>query len=659
MSLADLPGTVDRTLLAAGTATYDCHDFETLDKIPEALQAVVETLRELGFATVAGPPGYHVDPAVKRLRTAVREAAAASPVVVVYYTGHGAHPERDTYYLVTKKSRPADLSGTAVPAADLLRLLTRRVNGEVAADQPMVLVILDCCYSGSAGMEMLGDALRGIGNPDTWVIASAGALEYAQQGLFAEAFCDALRRPETGSSQPFVSLDWIVQAVNDAHAGQAQQQARLFPPATGSTGIPPFFPNPCHQPGLAGLTVADQQQWLSRVRGGPEESTTGFYLTGKTGRLRAAEHLAAWMTDPGPRGLAVVTGSPGTGKSALLALPVLLSDRFRRADLLRAADPGSLIQRTAGLLPAGTPVTAIHARGLNTDQSAGAIARALGREARTAAALLEDLDAMPEHGRRVVIVDAVDEATSPATLLDGLLVPLARQPGLQVAVGARRHVLSAAGDTDLTIDLDTRAYRDPQALTDYVHRLLIASEEPGVTTAYTPGTAALRGDRGEAAAAVAAAIAQRATAREGTSESFLIGRLLALSVRGRAEPADITSEGWQSELPASLAEAFDEDLARLGNKEPLARALLRALAWARGPGLPWEDIWVPVARALVRRDGGPGQPPISGEDVRWLLGKAGAYVIEDLGPGGRSVYRPFHDLLAAHLRGDPDRAGWP
>ena len=653
MSLADLPGTVDRALLAAGTATYDCHDFETLNKVPDALQAVVETLRGLGFAPVAGPPGYHVDPAVKRLRTAVQKAAAASPVIVVYYTGHGAHPEQGPYYLVTKKSRPADLGGTAVPAADLLQLLTRRdIHGEVAADQPTVLVILDCCFSGGAGMEMLGDALRGIGNPNTWVIASAGALEYAQQGLFAEAFCDALRRPATGPSQTFVSLDWIVQAVNDAHVGRPQQQARLFVPATGSTGIPPFFPNLCHQPGLAGLTVADQH-WLSRVRGGPEESTTGFYLTGKTGRLRAAEHLAAWMTDPGPKGLAVVTGSPGTGKSALLALPVLLTDRFRRADLLRAAGPGSLIQRTAGLLPAGTPVTAIHARGLNTDQAAGAIARALGREASTASALLEDLGTTPEHGRRVVIVDAVDEAASPATLLGGLLVPLARRPGLQVAVGARRHVLSGVGDTGLTIDLDTSEYRDPQALTDYVHRLLIASEEPGVSTAYTPGAAALRGDGGEAAAAVAAAIAHRATARHGGSESFLIGRLLALSARGRAEPADITGEGWQSALPASLAQAFDEDLARLGNQEPLARALLTALAWARGPGLPWENIWVPVARALVRRDRGPGRPLVTGEDVRWLLGTAGAYVIEDLGPGGRSVYRPFHDLLAVHLRREP------
>jgi energy-coupling factor transporter ATP-binding protein EcfA2 len=56
-----------------------------------------------------------------------------------------------------------------------------------------------------------------------------------------------------------------------------------------------------------------------------------------------------------------------------------------------------------------------------------------------------------------------------------------------------------------------------------------------------------------------------------------------------------------------------------------------------------------VARALA----GPGRPLITNDDVRWLLDKAGAYVVEDLGPGQRSVYRPFHDVLAAYLRGEP------
>ena len=654
MSSADRPGPADHALLAAGTAAYDWHGFETLDKVPEALRAVVDTLAGLGFSTVAQSPGYALDPTADDLCTAVQRAAAAAPFVVVYYTGHGARPERDTYYLVTKQSLPANFSRKALAARDLLKLLTRRDDhNDLLADQdqPTVLVILDCCYSGSAGMEMLGDALREIGNPNTWVIASAGPLEYARQGLFARAFCDAVRQPTIGASQHFVSLDTIVQAVNDAHPGAAQQ-ALLFPPAEGSVGVAQFFANPAYRPGVAGLTVAEQHR-LSRVRGGPEESTTGFYLTGKTGRLLAGQHLAAWMTDPGPKGLAIVTGSPGTGKSALLALPVLLTQPALRADLLRGAEPTSLVQRTADLLPPDTPIVAVHARGLNTDQAAGAIAQALGRAARTAAALMDDLSAAPQSAGRVVAVDAIDEAASPDALLDSLLRPLARQPGLRVALAARRHVLSGVvGEADRIIDLDSDQYQDPQALTNYVRRLLVASEEPGITTPYQP--AAAPGNRDQAAAAVAQEIARRATASDEGTESFFIARLLALSVRGRAEPADITSPGWQSELPACFAAAFDQDLARLGDDEPLARTLLAALAWAKGPGLPWENIWARVARALTEPDDSP--PPriralITDDAVRRLLNTVGSYVVEDLGPGQRSVYRPFHDQLAAHLRG--------
>jgi WD40 repeat protein len=653
MSSADRPDRAERALLAAGTGTYASADYQALDKVPHALREVVATLKGLGFTTVIRPPGYRVNPKMKSLQADVEKAAAAAPVVVVYYTGHGAQPSGGTYYLVSQQSQPAALRATALAARDLLELLTLHDDmGDALPDdqQPTVLIILDCCFSGAAGMAVIEDMLRGIGNPSTWVISSASPLEYAQQGLFARAFCDALRRPTTGPSQRFVHPLTIVDAVNDV-LSQEQQKALLFQPAAGAAHIPPFFPSFSYQPGLAGMTVADQHHWLSRVRGGPDETTAGFYLTGDTGRLRAAEDLSSWMTDPGPKRLAVVTGSPGSGKSALLALPVLLTEQSQRRDLLRAAAPGSLIEYTASLLPAEIPVTAIHARGLNTDQTAGAIALALGQEASTASGLLEVLDATPQQDEQVVVVDAVDEARSPSTLLGGLLVPLSRQPGIRVVIGARRHVLAGAGKTHTTIDLDASRYRDPGALTDYIHRLLIAAAERNVTTCYQSGSGTAGADPG-LATVVAEAIAQRATAREG-AESFLIGRLLALSVRGRPEPVDVTSPDWQSDLPATLAEAFDEDLARLGNAQPLARALLEALAWAKGPGLPWETIWVPVARALAERGGIPSTPSITNEGVRWLLDKAGAYVVEDVGPGLRSVFRPFHDLLAAHLRDEP------
>jgi hypothetical protein len=127
--------------------------------------------------------------------------------------------------------------------------------------------------------------------------------------------------------------------------------------------------------------------------------------------------------------------------------------------------------------------------------------------------------------------------------------------------------------------------------------------------------------------------------------------VLALAVRARIEPVDTTAEAWRQQLPVDLADTFEDDLSRLGDRGPRVRVLLEALAWALGPGLPWETIWVPVARALATLHGDEElSVTLSDDDVRWLLDNAGAYVVEDLGPGDRSVYRLFHDELSEYLR---------
>jgi hypothetical protein len=288
---------------------------------------------------------------------------------------------------------------------------------------------------------------------------------------------------------------------------------------------------------------------------------------------------------------------------------------------------------------------------MNPYQAAAAIAQPLGRAPDSPRDLLDDLDDHSETSG-IVVVDAVDEARDPQRLLTDLLLPLARRPGLRVVIGARRHVLPPASDTSLLVDLDSDQYRDPQALADYAHQLLIAAREPDVSTPY-------RDRDDDTAATVAAAIADRATDRptapghQEQQESFLLAQLLARAVRGRQRILDITRAGWADQLPTGVGAAFDEDLRLLGEQEPTARALLAALAWAKGPGLPWERIWVPVAQALAAHIG-TGAPQFDRDDVRWLLDTAGAYVVEDVGPGQRSVFRPLHDLVAAHLRGQPD-----
>jgi hypothetical protein len=354
-----------RVLLAAGTQSYRygehfAEPLANLDQVESALGWVVEALTGLGYEPAAtGARRFLLDPSPHWLRRAVRAVARSAPVVVVYYTGHGMKPDRSPYYLVTAEAKPDDLEGTALEARQLLGLVWRRdARGNVLPDeeQPQVLVILDCCFAGAGGSEALNEFLQGIGSRKVWVLASASSVEWAQQGRFAAALKQALGDPpEAGPSQEFLGLEWILGKINAA-LGSAGQEASCFPPPGGFTGWTPFFPNPKSFPNLAGLTVAEQQHWVSRLRGAPAASrTTGFYVTGRTGRFQVVEDLASWMRDPDHGGLAVVTGSPGSGKSAMLALPVLLTDERRRDSLVAGAAPVSLVARAADLFN-GLPV---------------------------------------------------------------------------------------------------------------------------------------------------------------------------------------------------------------------------------------------------------------------------------------------------------------
>jgi hypothetical protein len=362
-----------RVLLAAGTKTYEhgakfAEPLANLDGVESALGWVVEALTGLGYESEpTGAHKYLLDPSLQRLKQAVHAAAGSAPVVVVYYTGHGMKPELRPYYLLTAEAKPGRLGDTALEARQLCGLVLREdAHGNVLPDeeQPQVLVILDCCFSGVGGVEALKESLQGIGNPKVWVLASASSVEWAQLGRFAAALKQALGDPpEAGPSQEFLGLESILGNINAA-LENAGQQASCFPPPGGFTGFTPFFPNPKYVPNLAGLTVAEQH-WVSRLRGAPADTaTTGFYVTGRTGRFRVVEDLAGWMRDPDRGGLAVVTGSPGSGKSAMLALPVLLTDERRRDSLVAGAAPGSLVARAADLFN-GLPVVGVHARGMN------------------------------------------------------------------------------------------------------------------------------------------------------------------------------------------------------------------------------------------------------------------------------------------------------
>jgi len=98
----------------------------------------------------------------------------------------------------------------------------------------------------------------------------------------------------------------------------------------------PFLPNPRYDPLLHGLDMATQlrlaedpqrehelrEHFLPRARGVESAAEVAWRFVG---RHAALAELAAWLADPDPPAR-VVTGDPGSGKSAVLGRLVVLAD---------------------------------------------------------------------------------------------------------------------------------------------------------------------------------------------------------------------------------------------------------------------------------------------------------------------------------------------
>ncbi|KPG97072.1 AAA family ATPase [Pseudomonas sp. RIT-PI-r] len=620
-----------RRLLATGTSQFDNH--ATLSRVPDEVETIKSAFGALHYEVV--PAELDMDP--RELQDLIFQACAdctENDLLVLYYTGHGESDNQ--LYLLSRESQQAaeDHPGLAVKVVDLAQILIKTRAAQV-------LLILDVCYAGTGAGDFLRIAADLIRQQPSlspaYVIAATRSRDEADEGALSEALAKALANPDGqfgGATQRYLAMDEVMEAIREYLAERfPKQEAQLA--GASLKGRCLLFPNPQYRPHIGpGLDLASQrvfdEHWLPKA-GGVEGGWVGSYFTG---RHRALRQIGEWLAQVDTHGRAlVVTGGPGTGKSALLGRIVSQSEpRFR--DQVIAVDGSSL--DAADVIPEGIVDIAIHARHKLLSEVLSEIADKLDLSDRDLPSVLESLE---KCGRKtVIVIDALDEAADSQTILQQLLLPLAAFKHVFLLVGTRPDATSLQqrfegfGPDTVEVNLEHSLHTEPGEVVLYVERRLLASEEPRRFTPYRKHP--------EIARKVAEAVAQRA------KNVFLVAHTVALRLFKMGKMVDTSRPDWMDHLSTELADAFNQYLAPLeegkdGLNIATARAVLLALAFAEGEGLPWADLWRSAASALS------GQA-ITDADIIAVRKFAAPFIVESM-ESDRSVYRLYHEQLAEHL----------
>ncbi|HEU4421462.1 MAG TPA: WD40 repeat domain-containing protein [Pilimelia sp.] len=655
---------------------------DRLKRLESEVRSALDLLATMGFQ-IADHDILTADGKAASLQAAIGNWRPPARRLVVYWAGHGKAIEGGRLFLCsreTAKHRQPE-SYDAVPAGNLGDLLAGK-------DAQELVLILDACGAGGGAEEIVAAfraktesrAYASGFKPGLAVISSAGRKQFAREGAFSQALVSVLRDgpPADPSYLPWTERDEyltpveLFQAVRVQLRRTATRGGVQIPDHDATSGVGRFFPNPRYRALVPDIGVAEKQRrgallpsavaehFMLKFRGIDTVDDQGWFFTGRERLLR---RLVGWLTDDRP-GMVVVTGAPGSGKSALLGRLAVLSVPQYRNQVERA---GGLVGVPAATVPPPDSLDAgVHAKNLTLAECVAELADALRLPApsagwRSAADFVRQVASL----RRPVtlLVDALDEAqpADVSTIAADLLRPLAELPAVKVLVGTRPdratregstgspapgtllHALGAHPPDTIWLDHDNDARGDIEA---YVSRRLM--ETPGSPYAGQPGPAAT----------AAQVVARR------SDRVFLIARLLTRELVQRDRPLDLDdlpdpSADWLL-IEGGLGAAFAADLARYGRDERRLRDLLAPLAFAEGAGLPSREVWLALAEALRPAAAtSPAavdapQPAVGASafteaDLGWVVANAGAYLIES-GEDGQTVYRLYHQAFADYFR---------
>ncbi|MFD3520251.1 tetratricopeptide repeat protein [Streptomyces sp. NPDC058653] len=618
-----------------------------LRRLPDAraqLDRVMAQLARYGYE-----PSVLRDPTRDQVRDTVLdwrrgwEAGGGHGPAVVVWSGHGErHGEQ--LHLITHGTEEA-FDPDQIYTVELLAGAALRSG----ADQ--ILLIVDTCYSGAGVRSALERALRDWAEKSlpehraNWlgVVASCQPDEPAAgRGTLLDTVVEVLRY---GPATERYQHAWSVHnrgvtgtTVIDAVLAQLPQGGQRPLSVTAGLSLP-MFQNPLWEKS-APPRLVEHLVLSGRAADATEE---GWFFTGRRDVLAG---IVAWL-GAGRPGLFLVTGSAGSGKSAVLGRLATLSDPEQRAEALRHGaladgdpDPGE-----------GSVDASVHLRGTDARRLAETLAEHLGLPVpKTPSALIADLEARDSPRPATLLLDGLDEAApeQSTAIVEQLLVPLSRIA--TVLLGSRDRPFRPHAEPREPLDETLRRWLGATVTVVDLDR---QPDSAGDLRAYAESRLRAGGVPEPRCGTTAAAVARRATSGDG---GFLFTRLATGALVRRFK--EYGGESGESELPDSIAEALADDLrsgpklTRGGEEVPLgAYDLLTALAWSTGRGMPARGVWESAARAVSAA--GTGYGPA---DVDWVLAEYGRYLVEDT-DGTQAVYRLYHREFVDQLRRVSPRGG--
>lgn len=518
-------------------------------------------------------------------------------------------------------------------------------------DGHWAIVIIDTCWSKEFADQVTGDL-----DVDGWIVIGVAGGGAAELGLFPNILESCFE--ENFRADREIRLWQLVEELDRRLPNGRVSGRRLADkiltrkalPVAGTLAVSLGVLSELEQ-ALERLTPNERRHFISKAQGAEDGEVSWFF----EGRAAESTQVARWLKSS-ERGILVITGRAGTGKSALLghvlvqSLPGVRESLIKSGLVERRPDEelppndvfdevihltgvalADLIRRIAAATRLGIPPT-------GTDPDAGT--------ANDLEWLIAGLS-----GQRVpwtFLIDALDEAVEPVTIARSLLRQLAAIPQIRVVLGTRPSTRESPdhpepGERDI---LQALGLED--SLAGHAAVLWVASDAAAVSryvtrrleTARAGGQLAVNGRPLPDEAIRRAAEAIRAQHQE-----FLFAQLAVYEMLADPTLLDQARRGtlaWM--LNGGHRRLFGAAVDRLSRISDSFGPMLEALAFARGRGVPIIDgIWAVIATSLADR--GTAGRDVTDADISGLLSSAQPYIALD-SDGGQTVYRLAHRTFA-------------